>query len=144
MAQVHDFPITHLLLVESCEAGTEIVRRTLHRTEIRLRLHRVGSAAEAIAYLRRTGPYRDVPQPHVLLIGKHVPVGPLIEIVSALVSDDRVPRIKMLHISDGDRRTTLDLPSMYRRVVQTISIDSLAGAVYRAAAAVQQNGFGGT
>lgn len=126
MTNTQDQSITHLLLVEACETLTDAVRQALRRSDLDVRLHRVGDPDEALAYLCRTAHYQHAPRPHLVLISPTLPLCTLNDFINELQADSRIPRVSMFLLDDGAVRRR---PSVRRRAVRSVSIHSLAGVV---------------
>jgi serine/threonine protein kinase len=57
-----------ILLVEEDPAGIHLAQQTLQETQIPVNLNIVRDGQEAMAFLRRSGPYTQAPQPDLLLL----------------------------------------------------------------------------
>jgi len=73
-----------ILLVASNLDELKQVRHALQRARIENRLHHVGDAVEAKAYLRREGPYIDAPTPGLVLLDADLPRDSVMDLVTEL------------------------------------------------------------
>lgn len=62
-----------ILLVEDNPADVELTRQGLLKAQIANNLHVVDHGGNAIAFLRREGPYSDAPRPHLILLDLCMP-----------------------------------------------------------------------
>lgn len=63
------------------------IRETLRQAKVRNRLHHVGDAAEAGAYLRQEGPYMRAPVPGLVLLDAGLPAEGVVNLISTLKED---------------------------------------------------------
>jgi chemotaxis family two-component system response regulator Rcp1 len=63
----------HILLAEDNPADARLVREVLKESRLRNELHVVPDGVEAMAYLRREGPYRDEPRPSLVFLDLNMP-----------------------------------------------------------------------
>jgi CheY-like chemotaxis protein len=62
-----------VLLVEDNPGDVRLTREALRDGKVRNNLHAVPDGVEAMAFLRRAGPYSDVPRPDVILLDLNLP-----------------------------------------------------------------------
>lgn len=65
--------LVEVLLVEDSPGDVRLTREALRDAKVRNRLNVVSDGVEAMAYLRREGPYADVPRPDVVLLDLTLP-----------------------------------------------------------------------
>jgi CheY-like chemotaxis protein len=66
-------PPIDILLVEDNPGDVELTREALHDTKVHMRLSVVTDGVEALAFLRRQGPYADAPRPDLILLDLNLP-----------------------------------------------------------------------
>lgn len=65
--------IAEILLVEDDPGDTLLIRRALARGQLALNLAHVEDGEEALAYLRREGPFADAVRPDLVLLDLNMP-----------------------------------------------------------------------
>lgn len=85
-----------LLLVAGSFDGFNHIQHSLQRAKIRNRLHHVGDAAEARAYLRRDGPYLHAPTPGLILLDEGLQTDSVIALITELKTDPQFAGIAVI------------------------------------------------
>lgn len=62
-----------VLLVEDSDADVLMTREALEHAKVLVNLHVVGDGVEALAFLRREGPYAAAPRPSLILLDLNLP-----------------------------------------------------------------------
>ena len=62
-----------ILLVEDNPADVELTRYTMAQGKILVNMHVVATGFEALDFLRRQGPYAEVPRPDLILLDLNLP-----------------------------------------------------------------------
>lgn len=66
-------PPIEILLVEDNPGDVELTREALHDSKVHMNLSVVHDGVEALAFLRREGPYGDAPRPDLILLDLNLP-----------------------------------------------------------------------
>jgi CheY-like chemotaxis protein len=93
-----------VLLVEDDEGDVLMTREAFEFYKIRNTLHVVTDGAQALEFLRRTGPYADAPRPGLILLDVNLPKLSGLEVLAQLKQDPElldVP-VVMLTTSQAD------------------------------------------
>jgi CheY-like chemotaxis protein len=93
-----------VLLVEDDEGDVLMTREAFEFYKIRNTLHVVTDGAQALEFLRRTGPYADAPRPGLILLDVNLPKLSGLEVLAELKQDPElldVP-VVMLTTSQAD------------------------------------------
>ncbi len=90
----------NILLVEDCPEQVRHVRHALMRGKFKNRLHTVGDSIEAMAYLRRQAPYREAPEPGLILLDIDLPQQSVIDMLAELKSNANLRHIPVVILTD--------------------------------------------
>ena len=128
-----------VLLVVSDVGELRQIRDSLHQAKVKNRLHHVGDAKEASAYMRREGPYMHAPIPGLVLLDAGLSRRSVIDLIAELKTDAQFAGIPVVTIvgSDAERQLienslyavdgTLQKPFDLSELVQIlISVDTLS------------------
>jgi CheY-like chemotaxis protein len=85
-----------ILLVEDSDGDARLARETLRESKVRNAIYHVRDGEEAMAFLRREGPYRDVPRPDLILLDLNLPRKDGREVLGEIKSDSRLKRIPVV------------------------------------------------
>jgi CheY-like chemotaxis protein len=66
-------------------------------------MHTVRDGEEALMYLRREGPYKDVPQPGLLLLDINMPKKNGFEVMQELKGDPQLRSLPVIMLTTNDR-----------------------------------------
>jgi CheY-like chemotaxis protein len=86
----------HILLAEDNPADARLVREVLKESKLRNELHVVPDGVEAMAYLRREGPYRDEPRPSLVFLDLNMPKKDGREVLAEIKADPNFRRIPVV------------------------------------------------
>jgi len=93
-----------VLLVEDDEGDVLMTREAFDFYKIRNTLHVVSDGAQALEFLRRTGPYEDAPRPGLVLLDVNLPRLSGLEVLAELKQDPELMAVPvvMLTTSQAD------------------------------------------
>ena len=86
------------------------IRQSLQQAKVRNRLHHVGDAVEARAYLRQEGPYPEAPSPVLVLLDASLPRQSAIDLITELKTNAQLAGIPVIILlgSESEHRLTED------------------------------------
>ncbi|MBA3457032.1 MAG: response regulator [Deltaproteobacteria bacterium] len=88
------YPI-EILLVEDNPGDVRLTQEALREGKVKNNLHVARDGVEALAYLRREGPYKDAVRPDLVLLDLNLPKKDGREVLAEIKSD---PKLKMLPV----------------------------------------------
>ena len=98
-----------ILLVEDNEDDIVIVQETFADAQLANILHTVRDGEEALTYLRREGPYKDVPQPGLILLDINMPKKNGFEVMQELKADPQLRALPVIMLTTSDREEDIVL-----------------------------------
>ncbi len=90
------------LLIEDDLDHAELIRRTLIRQRSETVVEHVSDGAQALAYLRQQGPYKDRPTPDVILLDLKLPKMDGHEVLAEIKQDEQLRRIPVVVLTTSD------------------------------------------
>jgi CheY-like chemotaxis protein len=87
MTDCGDSKVIDVLLVEDDEGDVLMTKEAFEYYKIRNRLHVVSDGEQALQFLRKTGPYADVPRPGLILLDVNLPRRSGLEVLAELKQD---------------------------------------------------------
>jgi CheY-like chemotaxis protein len=87
MAEQDDLKPVDVLLVEDDEGDILMTKEAFEFYKIRNRLHVVTDGEQALHFLRRTGPFPDVPRPGLIMLDVNLPRLSGLEVLAELKKD---------------------------------------------------------
>jgi CheY-like chemotaxis protein len=124
--------VVELLLVEDNAGDVELTREALGEAKVRNRLHVVPDGVEALAFLRRQGPYHAAPRPDLVLLDLNLPRMDGREVLAEIKDDPALRTIPtvVLTTSQAER----DVLAAYRLhanayIVKPVDLDQFLGVV---------------
>lgn len=92
----------HILLVEDGPDELYLLSKAFTTGPFPVHLHSVPSVKKALAFLRRTGPYAQVPRPHLILTSINLPGQPGFDLISEVKGDFALHPIPVIVFSTYD------------------------------------------
>ncbi|MGA2245068.1 MAG: response regulator [Verrucomicrobiota bacterium] len=86
----------NILLVEDSPADVRLTREALTEAKVMHTLHVVKDGVEALAFLRRQGPYADSPRPNLILLDLNLPKKDGREVLAEIKQDESLKRIPVV------------------------------------------------
>ncbi|MBI9076025.1 MAG: response regulator [Desulfatibacillum sp.] len=90
-----------ILLVEDNPADVDLTRENLESSKILHELYTVPDGVEAMAFLKREGPYADVPKPHLVLLDLNLPKKDGREVLVEMKADPDLRRIPVVVLTSS-------------------------------------------
>ena len=121
-----------LLYVEDEDAAVFLLETALKEAKIELELHRVSNGEDALAFLNRTGPYRDAPRPNLVLLDLNLPRKGGLEVLSDIQRTEGLRNLSVVVFTSSslaiDRKKSLALgPQEY--ITKPSSFDGFLRAI---------------
>lgn len=91
-----------VLLIEDNPADADLTREALARGKLHLNLHHVLDGEEALGYLRREGPFADVPRPDLLLLDLNLPRRSGREVLAEVKADPEFRAIPVVVLTSSN------------------------------------------
>ncbi len=102
-----------VLYVEDEDAAVFLLETALKEAKIDLELHRVSNGEDALAFLNRTGVYRDAPRPDLVLLDLNLPRKSGLEVLSDIHMSEALRNLSVVVFTSSslaaDRRKSLAL-----------------------------------
>ena len=89
-------PAADVLLVEDSAAEARLAREALAETSVHVNLHVASDGEEAMAFLRRQGPFQDAPRPQLVLLDLNLPRKDGREVLRDIKADEALRRIPVV------------------------------------------------
>jgi two-component system, chemotaxis family, response regulator Rcp1 len=97
-----------ILLVEDNPGDVVLTREGLRTCRISNRIHVVGDGEKALAFLGRTGEYRDAPRPDLILMDLNLPRMNGIEVLGVIKSQPGLMGIPVVILSSSSAEEDID------------------------------------
>ena len=96
----------NVLLVEDSAAEARLALEALEEARFKVRMHIVSDGAQAMAFLKREGPYHDAPRPDLVLLDLNLPRKDGREVLEEIKTNDGLKSIPVVVLttssSDAD------------------------------------------
>lgn len=99
MTTTLDGRAAEILLVEDNPGDVRLTREALRDAKVRNRVSVAADGEEAIAFLRRQGPYAAAPRPDLILLDLNLPKKDGREVLSEVKADDNLRRIPVVVVT---------------------------------------------
>lgn len=100
-----------ILLVEDNEDDVFLTREAFDAASLRVHLHHVDNGVKCLQFLRKEGPYADVPTPDLILLDMHMPVMDGYEVLSEIVKDEKLKHLPVVVLTTSYEAA--DIQKMY-------------------------------
>jgi chemotaxis family two-component system response regulator Rcp1 len=91
-----------VLLVEDSAGDVRLTREALREANTYVHLHVVSDGMEAMAFLRREGPHRDVPRPDFILLDLNLPKMDGREVLAQIKEDEDLKTIPTVILTTSE------------------------------------------
>jgi DNA-binding response OmpR family regulator len=129
-----------LLYVEDEDAAVFLLETALKEAEIDVALYRVADGEEAIAFLRRSGEYREMPRPDLVLLDLNLPRKTGLEVLCEMQDSEDLRTVSVVVFTSSslsiDRRKSMALGAL-QYITKPASFDSFVAAVKDACSHLQ-------
>ncbi len=92
----------HFLLVEDDDDHAALMTRSMKRSRIANHVERVRDGAEALDYLRCSGPYKEVKRPDVVLLDLNLPRVSGLSVLEVIKTSDDLKKIPVIVLTTSD------------------------------------------
>ena len=103
--------IAEILLVEDNEDDVYLTREAFDAASLRVNLHHVDNGEKCMQFLRKQGPYANVPSPDLILLDMHMPVMDGHEVLKEIVKDDKLRHLPVVVLTTSYEAA--DIQKMY-------------------------------
>ncbi len=90
-----------ILLVEDNPGDARLTREALAMSKMRNNLHHVRDGEQAVAFLRREGPFEDAPEPDLILLDLNLPRRSGREVLEDVKMDERLKHIPVVVLTSS-------------------------------------------
>ena len=121
-----------ILMVDDNPADARLTELALKEDKVRSRLNVVRDGGQALAFLRREGPYAGAPQPDLIVLDLNLPGVSGHEVLAAVKSDPALRRIPVVVLTSSDAES--DVAKSYDLhancyIKKPVDLDALAAIV---------------
>ncbi len=124
-----------LLYVEDEDAAVFLLETALKEAEIDVTLYRVADGDEAMEFLKKTGPYRDMPRPDLVLLDLNLPRRTGLEVLSEMRDNADLKSLAVVVFTSSslavDKRKSMALGAQ-DYITKPASFDGFVAAVKNA------------
>jgi two-component system, chemotaxis family, response regulator Rcp1 len=124
------FPV--MLYVEDEDAAVFLLETALKEMKIDVQFHRVANGEDALAFLNRSGPYRDAPRPDLVLLDLNLPRKGGLEVLAEVQSKETLRDLAVIVFTSSslatDRKKSLALGAQ-EYITKPSSFDGFLAAV---------------
>lgn len=97
-----------ILLVEDNPGDVRLTQEALRDARVANQMHTMNDGVEALTFLQREGPYRDAPQPDLILLDLNLPRKDGREVLAAIKGDPRLRRIPVVVLTTSQDERDVD------------------------------------
>ena len=103
--------IAEILLVDDNEDDVFLTREAFEAASLRVNLHHVDNGEKCLQFLRKEGPYANVPSPDLILLDMHMPVMDGHEVLKEIVKDEKLRHLVVVVLTTSYEAA--DIQKMY-------------------------------
>lgn len=103
--------IAEILLVDDNEDDVFLAREAFDAASLRVNLHHVDNGEKCLQFLRKQGPYANVPSPDLILLDMHMPVMDGHEVLKEIVKDEKLRHLPVVVLTTSYEAA--DIQKMY-------------------------------
>ena len=124
--------MAEILLVDDNEDDVYLTREAFDAASLRVHLHHVDNGLKCLQFLRKQGPYVDVPTPDLILLDMNMPVMNGHEVLSAIVADDKLCHLPVVVLTTSYEAA--DIQKMYKLrcnsyITNSVNFDNFVEAI---------------
>lgn len=124
--------IAEILMVEDNEDDVFLTREAFAAASLKVNLHHVNNGEKCLQFLRKQGPYADVPTPDLILLDMHMPVMDGYEVLTAIVADDNLKHLPVVVLTTSYEAA--DIHKMYKMrcnsyITKPVNFDNFVDAI---------------
>jgi two-component system, chemotaxis family, response regulator Rcp1 len=97
-----------LLYVEDDDAAFLAMKLILQEAQAQIELHRAADGEQALAFVRKTNPYKDAPRPDLILLDLNLPKKSGMEVLAEIKTDESLRSIPVIMFSSSRRPVDAD------------------------------------
>ena len=103
--------LAHFLLVDDNEDDVFLTREAFDSSNLRVNLHHVDNGEKCLQFLRKQGPYKDVPAPDLILLDMHMPIMDGHQVLTEIVKDEALRHLPVVVLTTSYEAA--DIHKMY-------------------------------
>lgn len=132
MRPLSESRLAHFLLVDDNEDDVFLTREAFDAASLKVNLHHVDSGEKCLQFLRKQGPYADVPTPDLILLDMHMPVMDGHQVLSEIVKDENLRHLPVVVLTTSFEAA--DVQKMYKLrcnsyITKPLDFDSFVKAI---------------
>lgn len=113
-----------ILLVEDNPGDVRLTKEALKEAKVINNLNVIKDGMEALAYLRKEGPYAAAPRPHLILLDLNLPKRDGREVLATIKADEALKRIPVVVLTTSqDERDVLKSYNLHANCYITKPVD---------------------
>lgn len=113
-----------ILLVEDNPGDVRLTREALKEAKVINNLNVIKDGMEALAYLRKEGPYAAAPRPHLILLDLNLPKRDGREVLATIKADEKLKRIPVVVLTTSqDEQDVLKSYNLHANCYITKPVD---------------------
>jgi CheY-like chemotaxis protein len=124
--------VAEILLVEDSEDDVFLTQQAFEAASLRVNLHHVENGEKCLQFLRKQGPYSEVPTPDLILLDIHMPVMNGHEVLAEIVRDEALHHLPVVVLTTSYEAE--DIRKMYglrcnSYITKPVDFDSFVKAI---------------